>query len=257
MNKPNIDIYVDDYDFPDLEIPELEVQHNAKNDSCSKSLILKHNDLTKYADYSQSKTNSLSLQQQRIISILLSKIKPDDTYFKNIDLEIGYLIDVLGYSRNSHNVHSIIKNTCMDLLNKQFCIIKNDIVKQINILSSVEQIKNTGIISFRLSPELRSYLLCLKGNYTMYDLGDVLFFQSKYTLPIFEYLKAYKYNKKYVDIDVDDLKTKLNCKDYNFSNFKKLVDNSVEDINNATELKISTEYIKFGRKVKTIRFHYI
>jgi plasmid replication initiation protein len=97
------------------------------------------------------------------------------------------------------------------------------------------------------------YLLDLikQGEYTQYDLFNILGLKSKYSIRLYELLKSYAYkgSKTY---EIDELRTILAAENYkNFYNFReRVLKKSVKEINKYTDLDIDFSlYDRNGIKV--------
>jgi len=126
----------------------------------------------------------------------------------------------------------------------------------ISLLSSAEYHKD-GKIELEFSPKLKPYLLQLKENFTKYQLENVLSLSSFYAIRIYELCKQYETIKERT-IEIKELKEILDIKAKSYSiynRFKtKVLDIAEREINEKTDINISVEEIKTGRKVTSIKF---
>ena len=137
-------------------------------------------------------------------------------------------------------------------------------VLTLNWFSSLRYTKGTGIITAKISDDLKPYLLELKKEFVKAKLPTLLSFTSKYASRLFLLLKSdFDKQKKYKGVltiryQVNYLHTNFAMpKSYidKFYNFRvKFLDNSINEINEKTELNVSYKEIKTGRKITEIEF---
>lgn len=220
--------------------------------------VVKSNDLIEKTRY------SLSLEEQRILLYIISKIKPDDEKFKTIQIEIKDFCKVCGIDlAKMPEMYSYIKQTVKSLSNSEWMPIDEDNEVLFRWIDKAKANKRSGVVEVKLNDDLIPYLLGLRENYTQYMLLTVLPMKSKWSIRCFEYLRAALHrgnSYKEVVYDIDELQTKLGIsKDSSyrkrFNLFKTFViDKSVEEINKYTDLAVEVEYIKIGRSYRKIKF---
>lgn len=217
-----------------------------KNDRMQ--LVVKSNDLIQRTRY------ALSTQEQKIILYLISKIKPTDDEFHKYELELFDLCDVCGISRHGQNYQNF-KDSIKALADKSFWIEtpKRDVLMR--WIEHVEIIREESIVEIRLDPNMRPYLLMLRENFTQYELGYILVLKSKYSIRLYELLKSYAYLET-TKISLSDLKESLQIDGYDvFKDLKRrVVDKSIEEINEFTDLEISYTTYRRGRSIDGFEF---
>ena len=92
--------------------------------------------------------------------------------------------------------------------------------------------------------------------YTSYTLRYVLPMKSTYSIRLYELLKSYSKNNQSWWFELDQLRHLLDCENYNrFPDFRRYVlEPSVREINQYTDISIDVKLIKDGRKVKAVEF---
>ena len=209
-----------------------------------KNLIVKHN------DFIEAKYN-LTLTELKIIAKLSSMIKKDDDDFKVYKFTANELMEDLKLNNNYDDLKEAIRK----LLTRLIIIRTEQTVLATTFLSSAEYFKNTTIeLSF--DKKLKPYLLQLKNNFTMYQFENVIALSSVYAIRIYELCKQYQKIKERI-IEIEDLKEILDIEEKykKYNDFKKKVLEIAErEINEKTDINISFEEIKTGRKVSAIRF---
>lgn len=200
-----------------------------------------------------------SLQEQKVIAYLISKIKPDDSEMAEQEFNIKEFCQICGIDDNNGKNYADLKKTIQSLADKSIWIKiesekKETLFRWIDKASIVEQ---SGIITLKLSDDIKPFLLQLREKFTQYGLIYTLPMRSQYSIRIYEILKSYE-NMHKKNFIVDELKKRLMCenKSYeNFSNFRKyVVDIAISEINEFTDIFVDYTNSKTGRKVTHIEF---
>lgn len=209
--------------------------------------VLKSNEIIQKTRY------SLSLQEQKIILYLISKIKPDDIVFKDYEFSLKELCLIMAISPNGKNYLNF-KKSIKNLADKSFWIEKNS--KQIlcRWINRVELDSST--VKIQLNEDLKPYLIKLHEFFTIYSLDYILPMQSRYSIRFYELLKSFA-NHKEMLFDITDLKLKLNITGYNnYKEFRRnIIDLTVNEINKLTDLYVSYQPIRKGRSIKYLKFN--
>jgi plasmid replication initiation protein len=149
------------------------------------NIIAKSNDLIE-AQY------RLSLNEQRLILLLISVIQPEDDDFYDYDLRVSEFAIMFGIE-NVKNIHALVEEASKNLVGKRLDLSEGDNKKYVAWLSHAEYIEGKGIINISFHKSLKPYLLQLKRRYTQYNLRYVVRFKSSYSIRLYELLKAYEY----------------------------------------------------------------
>jgi plasmid replication initiation protein len=211
--------------------------------------IVKQNDLIQKSRF------NLSMQEQKIILYLISKINPEDSEFKLYEFKIREFCEVCGIESESGKNYSMLKNTIINLINKGFWVETNGEYVSMNWIEKARINPKSGTIKIRLDDDMKPYLLELKEKFTIYSLYFTLAMKSKYSLRIYELLKSYQ-NLGKCEFKIDQLKNILYADNYKlFSDFKRyVIDIAVREINNYGDISTSYELERQGRKVHKIKF---
>jgi plasmid replication initiation protein len=186
----------------------------------------------------------------KVISLINNK---NDTDFMVYQLPLNtfnFITDNENYTR--------LKQECRRLMEKVLEVDTDNGWLLTHWFSSIEYKKISGIIECSIDPKLKPYLLQLKKNFKPYELSFVMEMDSEYSMRIYELCKqaegTYIKERKIILKDLQDIlqvpKTLLR-----YSNFKqKVLDISVKEINQYSDIKISYEAIKRGRAVYELKF---
>jgi len=194
--------------------------------------------------------------QQDLMFFIISKLRPDnkDSY----SLSIMELSKLTGKKYNAAYLHK----ATADMGSRVLEVLTEKSYKQIWMFQQVEYHLGQGIIEFDLTKHILPYLFDLKDNFTSYELAAALRLTSKYAKRIYPLCSQWKdlgETKKY---DLQDFKKMLGLLD-DKGNEKmkqinelrgKVLDISVKQINEHTELHVSYRLEKVGRSFKNIIF---
>ncbi len=207
-------------------------------------LIVKHNDLVE-ARY------NLNLTEQKIILYSVSKIDTNKDKFNLIKLEVKEITKLIGTDNDRYSEFSSIANGLMD----KKIYFKDRPNLDIRWLASSEYVGD-GIIELEFSEKLIPYLLKLKEKFTRYQLKNIINFKNKHSLRIYELMKQYQSIGKR-NFELEEFKEILFLENqyeriYDFRRF--VLDSAKEEINKNTDINISYETIKKGRKIVGLSF---
>lgn len=210
-------------------------------------------------DYYVAKSNvsiwntsyDLSLIEQKILLFLITKIKQEDTEFHMYLFDISLFLKICGKSLCGKN-YKDIKRAIENLHKKEMFINANPCTLAESFIDRPIWDNQKGNVVVKLNNNLRPYFLELRSNYTQYKIKNILLFDSKYAIRIYELAKSVEFKKK-TSIDVDYLKIQLNCTNYsNWNTFeKKVLSKAIEQINELSDIKISYSIDKRCKKKVT------
>lgn len=211
--------------------------------------VIKANEIIQKAKF------DLGLLEQKTFCYAVSKIKPDDKEGKEYTFSINEYCDVCGIKRNDGRTIENVKEALQRLRDKSFYLVNEDGAHiLIGWLSKVVVLPKSGKIKIRFDEDMQNYLMGLYNNYTQYSLLCVLPMHSSYSIRMYELLKSYA-GLKHKDFDIDELKKKLAAPYERFPDFRrKVIEVAVREINQYTDIEISWEPIKRGRKVVKVHF---
>ena len=219
-----------------------------------KSLVVQSNALVE-AKY------RLSVEEQKIIKILISQIQREDEDFKDYEFHIRELAKMLGMEhKDPYGVLEKITERLMSRVLK-FSSAETNTLLQASWLSSALYKKGEGTVLLRFDPYLKPLLLQLQSYFTKYELGQVLQFKGQYTIRFFEFRKSFLgKNKKVVDFPLDKLREAFGIgkKEYrDFDNFRRrVIEPARLELLEKTGQSFVWEAVRQGRggKVVGVRF---
>lgn len=197
---------------------------------------------------------SLSVEEQKIILYALSKISKDDVALHDMTFDILEFSRLCGLEGKAY---TRIKDTLTKLQEKAFWIeIDKDTESCVHWFSKIHMKKRSGKVIVRFHEDLVPYILQLKNCFTSFSIYPTLAMKSKYSIRLYELLKSYEAIGNWW-FTVEDFQKKLDATNYQlFGNLKqKVIDVSVKEINLYSDLDVSWQPVKEGRKVTKIQFH--
>ncbi len=224
------------------------VQKSARLVMSPKALIVKANKLVEARQ-------RLSIQEQRIILLLISKIRPEDVNFLWYKFEILDLAKYLGLEK-SKRIYIDVRKAVRKLMKRLITMDrKGENIDLHWIESAAYGVK--GYVKIRINQDLKPYLLNLKAQFTKYRISYIIHLRSTYSIRIYELLKRFEHVGE-ASFELDKLKYILgvNLDEYKFYNhFKeKAILVAQKELFEKTDLAFAFEEIKSGKKVSEIRF---
>ena len=215
----------------------------------SKELIVKHNKLIE-ANY------KLTLQEQKLILTLAREITKEDNNFKKCVFTVEQLSEILDLEKKGY--YSELKEITKSLISRVIQIKEPDGLLQVSWLNSAKYYDNKGIVELSFSNDLKPYLLQLGEHFTKLEFSQIVALNSIYAIRIYELCKQYEKIKERM-IELEELKRILGIekeKAYKlYGNIKlKILSVAEREINEKTDISISFEEIKTGRKITAIKF---
>lgn len=199
----------------------------------------------------------LSVQEQKVVLYLISKIKPEDTGLQEYIFDIKDFCKIVGVDYDNGKNYQNVKSTIKNLADRSFWITLEDGTE--TLLRWIERPyinKGSGIIRIKMDELMMPYLIGLKKHFTQYNLYFILAMRSQYSVRLYELLKSYQNCSKWT-FDIEDLKKKLNADNYDrwFNFNKKVLSVALKEIELYTDLDIKFDLIKKGRKYDKITFY--
>lgn len=222
-------------------------------------LVVKGNELIQRTRY------ELSLPEQKTIAYICSMVKPvSAAENRGIPYQLDYQFDIRQYCKicgidydNGKN-YADIKATLKKLRDKSFWMQLPDGSETVVAwLDRVTTNKRSGLATVRIDDRLAPYLFNLGQRFTQYQLKNILGMKSQFSVRFYEIAKSYEF-KQDIIFDLADLKRQLmvddvsSYKDYSLFR-KKVLEPAEREINDLTDINISFQPIKQGRKVVKIQ----
>jgi plasmid replication initiation protein len=201
-------------------------------------------------------TYKLTLQEQRILLVLASKVQPSDDILKTYHFRTKDFIEIIGNKKGT-GFYTYIKQIVNELQTKRLTIKKDG--KEFNynwVITSIYE-DNKGYITLQFHPELKGFFLELKEKFTSYQLENVVRLNSVYSIRIYELLKQYERIRKR-KLTLEDLRYFLGIEKDKYKQYghlkSKVLLVAQKEINEKTDIQFTFSEIKTGRKVTGFEF---
>ena len=212
------------------------------------NLIFKSNDLIE-AKY------RLTVNEQRLTMALISMIRKEDEDLYRYEFTIPQLLDLLNLTKDK-NPEPRLRDIVKTLHDRKLILIHGSREMHLRWIEAPIFDWDKRFITFRIAPELRPYLIQLKGRFTAFSLDNVQL-KREYSFRMYELLKQYERIKKRV-IPLSQLREMLLIQDGEYklyADFKRrIIVPAQNEINSKTDISFNFEEIKTGRKVSAISF---
>lgn len=202
---------------------------------------------------------SVTLQQQKELLFLISMIKPTDSPNTMYEFSINEFAKACECTPVNGEYYQTIKNDIQRIA-EMSCWIKTGIEGEEEIFRWIDRAVidlGNGRLGIKFHYTVTEYLFALCGNYTTYELRNALSLSSKYSIRLYEFLKAMLYRHTVI-VEVDDLKVRLdaNKKKYDrFAQFReRILQPGAFDVNTYTDICVGYQFIKTGRTITHIVF---
>lgn len=209
---------------------------------------------------------NLDLVEQRLILLAIIEARESG---KGINANDPLVIHAESYI-NQFNVHrngayKALKDACDDLFARQFSY--QSLSEKGNIqnhrsrwVSEVIYVEREAVVKLIFSPAIIPLITRLEEQFTKYDIEQVRELSTGYAVRLYEILIAWRSTGKTPIIEISDFRKKLGVLDTEYkqmNDFKKRVlDPSINQINNKTDIKVKVEQHKTGRTISGFSFKF-
>ena len=230
-------------------VPQSIINADKKFNEQYQSLVKKSNLMIRKARY------SLSLQQQKVLCYLITHLSENDTYETEKIFDIKAFYDFMEVNNKDYDK---VREALKALRDKSWWINNPDGSEStISFLSKIRTNKRNGKVYIHFDKDMLPYLQELKTQYTSYKIYYIMTMKSQYSIRLYELLKSVA-GKELWYFDIENLKKIFMCEEKydRVNNFKqRIIEPSIEEINNKTDLNVTYEYFNEGKKIVGIEFH--
>ena len=233
-------------------------------------LVVQANELVR------SKQDDLSLLEAKLIRLAISQVLEEDTDFRTYSCNVVDLAKFLGISKE--NIYRDIQDLSVNIMKKSIFIREKEPNKKgkqnYKIFHWVDYVEyKDGTITFKLSENLRPYLIGLEELFTAYSYEALIDLPTNYSIRLYELLASWqnttirevpKTNYTNVPIERNEfiftigyLREYFNCVDKypNAGDFIiNVIDKAVKVIQENTLMRVSYRKVKKGRSIEYIVF---
>lgn len=204
---------------------------------------------------------AMTLQTARLIRLLITQVVKEDKDLKTYVCKISKLAEF--FNIPSSNLYRDIREICECAMKSVVYIGTGNPKRPWKIFHwiSLAEYDGNGIITLRLSDEIKPYVLDLEKWFTQYQLKNILEFSSYYSIRLYEILKCedgkYRNEKLKHEFTVEELKQFFDCENkyVRISQFKeKVIEVAVREINQKSDIWVDVSYKKTGRAITSVVF---
>lgn len=209
---------------------------------------------------------NLSLVEIRIVNYLIANIKSPkyDKEFGQFRFNIKEFCNIVYPEKKYGDAYKRLPEVIKNLADKSAwkevpSTEKPGAMKKVLIRWIERPEFEEGFVTLKLDPYLAPYLLQLEHSFFKTKFQYTIEARSKYTIPLYELLKSWEKTKEHKKtFEVGELRLYMDAMEKsknNISEFKRrALDPALEEINDITDLEVTYEEIKKGRKVTHIEF---
>ena len=200
----------------------------------------------------------MTMNEQKFVYIVLSKIEPDDDDF--LDYEFSYKTLALIMDVTIEHIYRIIDKLTTSLMKRIIRIEGDDgKIHKWGWFSYCGIDPGKGKVKVRVERDLKPYLLALKekGNFGTYKLGFVLRFESWYSARFYELFKRYKYDYEH-KFKIEELRFMFEMKKNEYTEIgmfkKRIIKPAQDELKEKSDIYFIFTDIKEGRKIVGFKF---
>lgn len=209
--------------------------------------------------------SNLTLDELKLLRFIIMQTKKGDKELFEFELSAKDFASVIDVNIKTKDLYKRLDTMTTHLM-QEVIRIGDDSKKQWVKFHWVDVCRyNNGKITIKISDELKPFLVELRGNFTRYQLSEIISFKSTYAIRIYEILNSYmnENNLPYADvaieisISVDELRKNTDTvnKFARYSSFKsKVIDTALKEINEKSKYHITATPYKDGNAVKGFDF---
>lgn len=197
----------------------------------------------------------LSVVEQRVVLSAIAKI-PKMSEVSDNEIYTVSVQDLQNLGVHEKTAYRDLKEAVNRLYERSISLDIDDKLIKMRWVQRIEFTDNQGIIALRFSKDILPFISNVKANFTQYMLSEVSKMQGAYSVRIYELLTQYK-SLGERSIAIEDLRIMLDLG----SRYKTtgnliawVIEPSIEEINEQTDLKVKAEPQKTGRKFTHIKF---
>ena len=202
--------------------------------------------------------HSFNLVELKMLLMALAKIKREDKDFSFYRIYTSEFRDLAAIKSNNA-YYKYLRQTARSLRRKEVEIETEQGHLITGYFSDIELYKNHGYMDFYISPKMKPYLLDLvsKGNFTIYDIRNVINCKSVYSIRLYQLLKqCEKMGKR--SITVKDLKFMLGLDSDQYprwNNFRaRILEVARKELKKYSDIYFEYETKRQGRLIEKITF---
>jgi plasmid replication initiation protein len=180
---------------------------------------------------------------------------------KHIEISAQRYVDMFGVPKSS--AYRLLQDTCRSLFKRQFSYTEAAESKDLwhrtsHWVIDIAYMNESETVALRLSPAIIASIDELEEQLSRYDVREVANLTNAHTIRLYELLNTLYRKSETPRVSIEDLRNKLGILEHEYKrmfDFKRQVlDYSIEQINEHTDLKVSYTQHKTVRTISAFTF---
>ena len=197
----------------------------------------------------------LSVVEQRVVLSAIAKI-PKMCEVSDDEIYTVSVQDLQALGVHEKTAYRDLKEAVNRLYERSISLDIDDKLIKMRWVQRIEFTENQSIVALRFSKDILPFISNVKANFTQYMLSEVSKMQGAYSVRVYELLVQYKTTGER-SISIEDFRFMLDLgtryKQFN-DLLKRVIEPSVDEINEQSDLKVTATPQKTGRKFTHIKF---
>ena len=206
-----------------------------------------------------------TVNDRRFLLWVISCVQPQDTELKEYELPLKEFAELSGIS--PANIYAEARKICKRVMAlvvelEGFDESGFDESVMFNLIHKATHKKSTGTAIVKIHEDMAPFLLDQKENFTQIKIAHYMPLRSTYSQLLYEQIKVIDWRTNKAKYTLEELRDVLDVKEgtyqKRFSVFEqKVIKKAVEEITEKTDIKVTYEKIKRGRKIHEIEFTFV
>lgn len=209
--------------------------------------------------------SNLSLDELKLLRFIIMQTKKGDQELFEFELSAKDFAKLLEINIKTKDIYKRLKTMVKHLM-QEVIYIGDESKNQWIMFHWVDVCRyDKGKITIKISDELKPFLVELRGNFSRYQLSEIISFKSAYAIRLYEILNSCmnENNLPYADvaievsISVEELRKNTDTvnKFERYSNFKlRVIDTALKEINEKSKYHVTATPYKDGNAIKGFDF---
>ena len=197
----------------------------------------------------------LSVVEQRVVLSAIAKI-PKMCEVSDDEIYTVSVQDLQALGVHEKTAYRDLKEAVNRLYERSISLDIDDKLIKMRWVQRIEFTENQSIVALRFSKDILPFISNVKANFTQYMLSEVSKMQGAYSVRVYELLVQYKTTgERYISIEDFRFMLDLGTRYKQFNDLlKRVIEPSVDEINEQSDLKVTATPQKTGRKFTHIKF---
>ncbi len=207
--------------------------------------------------------SNLTLNELKLLRFIIMQTEKDDNELYEFDLSVKDLAKLLQI--NHKDLYKRIDTMTTHIM-QEVIRIGDDTNKKWIKFHWVDICRyDNGIITIKISDELKPFLIGLRGSFTRYPLAEIIQLKSTYAIRIYEILNGYMNDNNLphadvateISLSIEELRKATDTekkfeRPYDFK--KKVIDIAIREINDKSKYHVTATTYKSGKAIKGFDF---